>query len=116
MLRSVEWLSFTDVSGQRFGPILNGQEILDFSTLEDETDSLSRNVGKDYHSTLRNIPEERRSLTVSCFVTSPWWHFENRAESEYLYKYILWRNVFSIQAGHCADVGHSRVKEEHTSF
>ena len=31
------------------------------STLEDGMDSLSRNVGKSYLSTLRNIPEERRS-------------------------------------------------------
>ena len=28
--------------------------------LEDGTDRLSRNVGKDYHYTLRNCPEERR--------------------------------------------------------
>jgi hypothetical protein len=34
---------------------------LDFLPLADGTDMLSRNVGKDYHSTLRNTPEERRS-------------------------------------------------------
>jgi hypothetical protein len=44
-------LSVTDVSGQSIDPI--------FQDLEDETDSLSQNVG-DYQSTLRNIPEERR--------------------------------------------------------
>jgi hypothetical protein len=38
--------SFTDVSGQRIGPILKDQEVLDFLTLEDGTDTLSRNVGK----------------------------------------------------------------------
>jgi hypothetical protein len=38
MLCSLEWLSATDVSEQPTGPIL------DFLTLEDETDSFSRNV------------------------------------------------------------------------
>jgi hypothetical protein len=36
----------------------------DFLTLEDGTDTLSRSVGKglpDYHTALRNTPEERRS-------------------------------------------------------
>jgi hypothetical protein len=28
---------------------------------------LSRNVGKDYHSTLRNTPEERRSQEQNWF-------------------------------------------------
>ena len=37
----------------------------DFLTLEDGTDRLSRNVGKELnHSTLRQIPEERRSQPV----------------------------------------------------
>jgi hypothetical protein len=46
------------------GPILKGQEVQeenDFLTLEDGTDGLETSV-KDYHSTLRNIPEERRYL------------------------------------------------------
>jgi len=34
---------------------------LDFLTLEDGTDMLPRNVGKGYHHTLLNIPEERKS-------------------------------------------------------
>jgi hypothetical protein len=34
---------------------------LDYLTLEDGADTLSRNVGK-YQATLRNIPEERGSL------------------------------------------------------
>ena len=44
-LRSVGWLS-TDVSGQPIGPILKGQLsfLLGQFTLEDQTDSLSRNV------------------------------------------------------------------------
>jgi hypothetical protein len=49
MLRSVEWYSFTDVSGQSFGPIVKVQEVLfflGFLTLEDGTEMLSRNVGK----------------------------------------------------------------------
>jgi hypothetical protein len=44
---------FTDVSEQRIGPIFQGQEVLrvkksflDFLTLEDGTDTLYRNVGK----------------------------------------------------------------------
>jgi hypothetical protein len=32
---------------------------LDYLTLEDGTDKLSRNIG-DYQSTLHNIPEEQR--------------------------------------------------------
>jgi hypothetical protein len=31
----------------------------DCSTLEDVADRFSRNVGKNYHYTLRKIPEER---------------------------------------------------------
>jgi hypothetical protein len=49
VLCSVVWKPFTDVSGQRIGPILKGQEAqeyLYFLTLEDGTDTLSRNVGK----------------------------------------------------------------------
>jgi hypothetical protein len=45
-LCSVEWQSFTDVSGQRISPILKGQEVQGFLTLEDGTDRLYRNVGK----------------------------------------------------------------------
>jgi hypothetical protein len=37
--------------------------VLDFLTLEDGTDSLSRNAG-NYQSTLRNILEERRYVFV----------------------------------------------------
>jgi hypothetical protein len=55
ILRSVEWWSFTDVSGPRIGAIFKGQEVqeekhncesdfLDSLTLEDGTDTLSRNV------------------------------------------------------------------------
>jgi hypothetical protein len=47
ILRGVEWQSITDVSGQRIGPILNGQEIRDFLTLEDGADAMSRNIGKE---------------------------------------------------------------------
>jgi hypothetical protein len=49
--RSVEWYLFTDVSGQRIVSILKGKEIqeenhFDFFALEDATDKLYRNVGK----------------------------------------------------------------------
>jgi hypothetical protein len=58
VLRSVEWQSFTDVSGKRIGPLFKGQEIfLEFLTLEDGTETSV----KEYHSTLLNNPEERRS-------------------------------------------------------
>jgi hypothetical protein len=43
MLRSVEWQFCTDVSGHPMGPNFKGQE-----------------VQENFHSTLRNIPEERR--------------------------------------------------------
>jgi hypothetical protein len=36
---------------------------LDFLTLEDGTNMLSWKSVKDYHSTVRNIPEVRRSHT-----------------------------------------------------
>jgi len=32
------------------------------------TDRLTRNVGKNYHSTLRKIPKERRSRSGTCFI------------------------------------------------
>ena len=38
---------------------VSGPNFVDFLTLEDGTDGLSRNVG-NYHYTLRNDPEERR--------------------------------------------------------
>jgi hypothetical protein len=46
ILCSVEWEYFTDVSGQRIGPIFKGQDVHDYLTFEDGTDTLYRNVGK----------------------------------------------------------------------
>jgi hypothetical protein len=46
---SVVWLFFTDVSAQRIRPIFKSQEVQEtknFLTLEDGTDRLCRNVGK----------------------------------------------------------------------
>jgi hypothetical protein len=47
------WQFLTDVSGQRIGPIINGQEVqkdffysFDFWTFDDGTGTLCRNVGK----------------------------------------------------------------------
>jgi hypothetical protein len=40
---------------------LSVPSFLDFLTLEDGSDTLSRTSVKVYHSTLRNTPEERRS-------------------------------------------------------
>jgi len=53
ILRSVEWQFLTDLSGQPNDLIVNVQEIqqeefsLDFFMLQDETDRLSRIVGKE---------------------------------------------------------------------
>jgi len=61
MLRSADCLLNAGVSGQPIGPIFNCQAVfLHCLTLEDGNDKMSRNVGI-YLSTLRNIPEERRS-------------------------------------------------------
>ena len=54
--RGAEWQFLTGDLGQ---PI--GQFFLDCLTPEDGTDRSSRNVSKNYLSTLRNVPEERAS-------------------------------------------------------
>jgi hypothetical protein len=50
ILCSVEWLSFTDVSGRRIAPIFKGKDVLffflEFLTSEEGTHTSSRNVGK----------------------------------------------------------------------
>ena len=47
ILRSLEWYFETDVSGKPTPYIFKGQALQeDCLTLEDETDKLSRNVGK----------------------------------------------------------------------
>jgi len=48
-----------DVSGLHIGPIVKGQDVEDFLSLEYGTDMLSRNVHNQ--PTMRNNPEERRS-------------------------------------------------------
>lgn len=53
MLTMLRFVVSTDVSGLYIEPIFEAL------TLENETDSFSRNVG-EYKSRLRNIPEERR--------------------------------------------------------
>jgi hypothetical protein len=47
---------FWNIMQQPIGPIFKGQEIL-----QDGTDRLSQNVGKNFHFMLRSIPEEYRS-------------------------------------------------------
>ena len=49
--------------GQSVGPFFGGQELdpVGFLNPEDETDRLSRNVGKKLQLLLRNNPEEHRS-------------------------------------------------------
>jgi hypothetical protein len=58
-LRSVEWYSFADVSGQRIGPIFN-------DPLKMGPISCPETSVKDYHSTLHNNPEERGSRLPLC--------------------------------------------------
>ena len=61
MLYIVDRQLATDVSEQPVGTIFKGQAVqADCLTVEDGTYRLSRNVG-NYQSTLRNIPEGRRS-------------------------------------------------------
>jgi hypothetical protein len=64
-LRSVEWWSFTDVAGQRIGSIFKGQEVqwLHWTSwpLKMGPIRCPKTLVKDYHSTLRNTPEERIS-------------------------------------------------------
>jgi hypothetical protein len=50
---------FTDVSGQHIGPTFKGQESEE--SLEDETDTVSQNVGKQLPHDATYIPEECRS-------------------------------------------------------
>jgi hypothetical protein len=47
VLRSVEPKFFTDDSGRRISPIFNGREVQGFLTVEDGTDTSTRNVGKE---------------------------------------------------------------------
>ena len=71
MLRSA-WWSFSDVTqrmvvisyrsfGTAYPPHFQRKQ---FSTFEDGTDSLSLNLVNNYHHTLRNITEDRRSLLL----------------------------------------------------
>jgi hypothetical protein len=57
--------SAADVSGQPIGSIF-----LDLLTLEDGTDRFPETSVQEYHSTLRNIPEEGRSLMNKSFFLS----------------------------------------------
>jgi hypothetical protein len=57
---------FTDVSGQRDGPIFNGQEVqeekdLNFLTLDVGQIRCPETSVNNYHTALRNAPEERKS-------------------------------------------------------
>jgi len=56
MLRSVEYVFLTDVSGQFIGPICKGKEVE-----EGGTDRCPETSVRSYHYTLPNIPEELRS-------------------------------------------------------
>jgi hypothetical protein len=56
MLRSVDWWLLADVSEQPIGPIFNGQTVLKMGQIGCPETSVT-----NYQSTLRNIPEERRT-------------------------------------------------------
>ena len=56
ILRSIEWLFRTDVSGQPIDPIFKVQAL----TLKMGPISCSETSVRNHHSTLRNIPKERR--------------------------------------------------------
>ena len=68
-LRSGEWQFLPDVSGQHIGPIFKCQEIqkesriffLDFLPLKIGPICCSETSGRNYHYTLRNVPEEGSS-------------------------------------------------------
>jgi hypothetical protein len=71
VLCSVNRLLVTDVSGQPLGPIFK-------HNLENETDNLPETSVTEYQSTLRNIPEERKSLRYFFCQSILWldrWYF-----------------------------------------
>jgi hypothetical protein len=61
LLLSVEWWFCTDVSEQSLGSIFKGQEVQEGNT--GPIGCPEKSV-ENYHSTLRNIPEERRPLLL----------------------------------------------------
>jgi hypothetical protein len=66
---------FTDVLGQRVSPIFKGQEFQeekDFLTLEDGTDTLSRNVGK--HLPLDVAQYRRRAQISNPYLFGMWYY------------------------------------------
>jgi hypothetical protein len=56
MLRSLEWQSFTDISGQPIGPIFKGKEV----TWRCDRYVVPDTSVKNYHTTLRNIAQDGR--------------------------------------------------------
>jgi len=56
MLRSVEYLFLTDVSGQSIGPIRKGKDVQ-----AGGTDRCPETSVRSYHYKLRNVPEYLRS-------------------------------------------------------
>jgi hypothetical protein len=57
--------TFRDNLSVPFSRVKNPWIIFGFSTLEDGTDRLSRNVGKNYHNSLRNNLEGLISQTTA---------------------------------------------------
>jgi hypothetical protein len=52
----------TDVSGQRIGAIFKGQDVKDIFISEDETGTLSRNVGHKLRKLGKKIEKQRTQL------------------------------------------------------
>jgi len=61
MLRSFDWKSVQDVSGQPIGPICNGQAVHDLDCSKTVQQVVLKRRWLDFQSKLCNIPEERRT-------------------------------------------------------
>jgi hypothetical protein len=66
ILRSVQWEFTADVSGQHTGSIFNGHAVfLNYLTVEDGTDRLSRNVGKKLPFCFAQNPKRAQIQTAA---------------------------------------------------
>lgn len=68
-LPSLLWF-VAEISGQRTGLIFRDKDAFDILTLEDGTDTLSRNVRSKRKVSPSNNPEERKSRSLCCCTTT----------------------------------------------
>ena len=93
-----------EISGQTIGPILRVQETKSFGFFnpEDGTDKSSRNVGKNYHYSLRNNPEEcsygRHVCLSKCIRAVATGHIFVKFDTGHFYE-ILPRNPNFVKIG-----------------